>query len=111
MKKSLFSIVTASLLLTGISVASAQTTTNTTTSWTNEQGTVIHEYSTSKKYGSYSEPAWKAEIGSELPSKVTIYPLPETMKIMPVDRYSYGIVNEHPIIVERTTRRVVHSWE
>jgi hypothetical protein len=29
---------------------------------------------------------------------------------MPADRYSYGIVNDHPVAVERTTRQVVHTW-
>ena len=45
-----------------------------------------------------------------LPSTVTIYPLPDTVKVMPADRYSYGIVNDHPVAVERTTRQVVHTW-
>ncbi|MEI9985229.1 MAG: DUF1236 domain-containing protein [Aliidongia sp.] len=45
------------------------------------------------------------------PITVTLYPLPETMKIPDPDRYSYSIVNEHPVVVERTTRKVVHTWE
>ena len=40
-----------------------------------------------------------------LPGTVTLYPLPDTMKVPEADHYSYGIVNDHPIVVERTTRR------
>jgi hypothetical protein len=40
-----------------------------------------------------------------------MYPLPETMKVPSADRYSYSIINNQPVVVERTTRKVVHSWE
>jgi uncharacterized protein DUF1236 len=114
MRKSLLSIVSASVLLAGVGFAAAQTTTTTTTStstWTNEQGTTFREYSTTKNYKSYSDPNLKPNVGMELPGTVTIYPLPETMKVENADHYSYGIVNDHPVVVERTTRKVVHSWE
>ena len=112
MKKVLFSIVTASVLLAGVGLASAQTaTTTTTTTWTTDQGSVIREYSTSKKYSSFSDPSLKAGVGVELPSTVTLYPLPETIKVQDPDHYSYTIINEHPVVVDRTTRKVVHTWE
>ena len=50
MRKSLFSIVTASALLSGAGLASAQTTTTTTTQWTPEEGTAITTYSTTQHY-------------------------------------------------------------
>jgi hypothetical protein len=46
----------------------------------------------------------------ELPSTVQLYPLPETMQIQEPQRYSYTIINNEPVVVERTTRRVVHTW-
>jgi len=110
MRKTLFSIITASVILVGTGLASAQTTTTTTT-WTNDQGKEITTYSTTQKYTSYSDPALKPTIGMALPGAVTIYPLPGSMKVETPDRYSYGIVNDHPVIVERTTRKVIHSWE
>jgi hypothetical protein len=111
MRKTLFSIVTGSVLLAGAGLASAQTTTTTTSTWTNDQGKEITTYSTTQKYPSYSDPALKPAIGMALPGAVTIYPLPGTMKVETPDRYSYGIVNDRPVIVERTTRQVIHSWE
>jgi hypothetical protein len=101
----------ASALLASVGVASAQTTTQTTTSWTNDQGAVIRNYSTTQKYSSFNDPALKPDVGVALPGTVTIYPLPDTVKVETPDRYSYGIVNEHPVVVERTTRKVVHTWD
>jgi ABC-type glycerol-3-phosphate transport system substrate-binding protein len=111
MRRSLLSIVAASALLTGAGLASAQTTTTTTTqTWTTDQGQVIREYSTTKNYQSFSEPGLQPQVGMELPSNVTLYPLPETMQIQEPQRYSYTIINNAPVVVERTTRRVVHTW-
>jgi hypothetical protein len=53
----------------------------------------------------------KPSIGMELPGTVTIYPLPETMKVPDADRYSYGMVNDRPVVVERTSRKVIHTWD
>jgi hypothetical protein len=110
MRRSLFSIVAASVLLASVGTASAQTTTSTTT-WTNDQGTTFREYSTSKKYGSFSDPTLKPDVGMALPGTVTLYPLPETIKVPSPDTYSYGIINDRPVVVERTTRKVVHTWD
>ena len=110
MKKSHLSILSMSLLFVGIQLASAQTSTTTTT-WTNDQGTVIREYSTTKKYTSFSDPSLKPNVGVVLPSTVMLYPLPETIKVPNSDTYSYTIINNEPVVVERTTRKVVHSWE
>jgi hypothetical protein len=111
MRRSLFAIATASVLLAGVGLASAQTTSTTTTTWTNDQGTTIREYSTSQKYNSFKDPDLKPNVGMALPGTVTIYPLPETMKVPDADHYSYGIINDRPVVVERTTRKVVHTWE
>ena len=110
MTRSLFSIVTASALIAGAGLASAQTTTTTTTQWTPDQGTTITQYSTTQHYKSFSQPNFRPTVGMELPSAATIYPLPDTMKVPSADRYSYGIINDQPVVVERTTRKVVHTW-
>ncbi len=112
MRRSLISAVTGAVLLAGIGIASAQTTTTTkTTTWTTDQGTAIREYSTTKKYNSFSDPSLKPNVGTALPGTVTLYPLPETMKVPASETYSYGIVNDHPVVVERTTRKVIHTWD
>ena len=112
MRKSLLSMATASVLLAGVGFASAQTSTTTTTeNWTTDQGTTLHSYSTSKDYKSFSDPAMSPKIGMALPNTVTLYPLPDTMKVPSADRYRYGMINNHPVVVESTNRKVVHTWE
>lgn len=111
MRSSLFSIATASVFLASVGIASAQTITTNTTTWTTDQGSAFREYSTSKHYSSYSDANLKPDVGMELPGTVTIYPLPETMKVPQADRYSYGMINNRPVVVERTTRKVIHTWE
>jgi hypothetical protein len=111
MKKSLFSIVAASVLLASVAIASAQTATTNTTTWTTDQGVVIREYSTHRQYSPFNDPSLNPNVGVELPGTVTLYPLPETMSIPDADRYSYSIINNRPVVVERMTRRIVHTWE
>jgi hypothetical protein len=113
MKKTLLSFAAASAIFAGIGLANAQTsaTTSTNTEWTKDNGTTITEYSKTKNYGSVNDPSLKPTVGMELPGSVTLYPLPETMKVPSADRYRYSIINEHPVVVESTSRKVVHSWE
>jgi len=110
MRKSLLSIVTAAALLTGAGLAVAQTTTTTTSSWTNDQGSAITKYSTTQHYQSFTDPSLNVTVGTPLPSTVTIYPLPPTVEVPQASTYSYSIVNNHPVVVDRTTRKVVHTW-
>jgi hypothetical protein len=111
MKKSLLSLVAATVLLAGAGLASAQTTTTTTTTWTADQGTAMRTYSTTQKYTSYNDPAYKPSIGGVLPGPVTIYPLPSTVTVTQPDNYSYSIVNERPVVIERSSRKVIHTWD
>lgn len=111
MRRSLFSIVTASVVVACVSVASAQTSTTTTSTWTTDQGTTIREYSTTKKYTPFTDPKLKPSVGVALPESITLYSLPDTIKVQNPDHYSYSIINDRPVVVERTTRKVVHTWE
>ena len=110
MKKSLFSIVTASALLSVAGLANAQTTTTTTSTWTPDQGSAITQYSTTQHYQSYSDPSLNPTVGTVLPQTVTVYPLPQTVQVPQPDTYSYSIINNQPVVVNRTTRTVVHTW-
>lgn len=113
MRKSLFSIVTASVLLSGVGLASAQTTTTTTTTttqWTPDQGTAFTQYSTTQKYQSFSDPTLTPAVGVVLPSTVTVYSLPSTVVVQSPDQYSYGIVNGRTVVVDRSNRQIVHTW-
>jgi len=111
MQKTLFSIAAASIMFAGVVGASAQTTTTTTTTWSSDQGPAFQEYSTTKKYRSFDDPRFAPTVGAELPQSVTVYPIPETMHVPTPERYSYSIINNRPVVVERTTRRVVHTWD
>ena len=107
MRKVLLSVATASALLVS---ASAFAETTTTTTWTASDGTVIREYSTTQKYEPASVPDFDAEVGVVLPQNVKVYSLPSTVKVSDPDRYSYTIINDQPVVVERSSRRVVHVW-
>ena len=112
MKTPLFSLAAATLLMAGVGVANAQSSMTTTSStWSNDEGTTLRQYSTTKHYNSYDAPTWKPTVGMEVPHSATIYPLPETMHVPSAERYSYSIINNEPVVVERTTRKVVHTWE
>ncbi len=110
MRKSLFSIVTASALVAGAGLASAQTTTTTTTQWTPAEGTAITQYSTTRHYQSFSDPALTPTVGMTLPETITVYPMPSTVAAPKPGNYSYSIINNQPVVVETTTRKVVHTW-
>lgn len=112
MRRSLFSIATGAVLLAGVQLAAAQgTTTTTTTTWTNDQGAIIRDYSVQQHYNSIDDPNLKPSVGVALPGTVSVYPLPQAVAVPDPDLYSYTIINNRPVIVERTTRRVVHTWE
>jgi hypothetical protein len=107
MKKTFLSAVSALALLASVGVASAQTT--TTTTWTNEHGTVIREHSTTQKFKAFEDPSFKVQVGTVLPSTITVAPLPPTIVVPQRETYSYSIINKTPVIVDRD-RKVVHVW-
>ena len=109
MRKVLISVATASALLVGAASAFAESTTTTTT-WTAADGTVIKEYSTTQNYAPVSDPALKPSVGMTLPGTVKVYSLPSNIKVSDPENYSYTIINDQPVVVERSTRRVVHIW-
>ena len=112
MNKSLLSaaFATAVMMGTGLAFAQSTTTTTTTESWTTEQGPMMREYYMSKKYTPYANSTLKPTVGMALPSDVTIYPLPETVKVPSPGTYSYTIINDQPVVVERSSRKIIHMW-
>ena len=108
MKKSVFPALFVSMLLTSASVYAAGVT--TTTTWTDEQGNTIREYSTTKHYDPVNDAKIEVREGVDLPQSVTLYDLPANIKIQEPERYRYVIVNGHPLLVERNSRRVIHVW-
>jgi hypothetical protein len=110
MKTTHLSVVAAAAILMSMGAYAAEVTTTTTTTWTNEQGAMVREHAVTKHYNNVNDPKITVTEGTELPQTVTLYALPETVKVAEPDRYSYVIVNDHPVVVEKRSRRVVHVW-
>ena len=108
MKRSL--LCAAAVLLSAGGALAADVSTTTTTTWTNEEGAMVREHSVTKHYKAVEDPSIDVKEGVELPAKVEVYALPETIKVPDRERYSYVIVNDHPVVVEKRSRRVVHVW-
>lgn len=98
------------MLLAGIGVASAQSESFTEPSWAANQGAMMTTYSTTMKYTSYRDPNMTPTVGMILPNSVTVYALPDTMKSPTASRYQYGMVNDHPVVIESNSRKIVHTW-
>ena len=109
MRKSMLTITAAAIMMVTAGVASAQTT--TTTTWTTDQGAALRTYSTTQKYLSFDDPTMRPAVGMVLPGTVTVYPLPSTVTVSGPDTYSYGLVNNRPVVVNRTTRQIVRTWD
>src|SRR5579862_8821583 len=110
MRTPFLSLATASVLLAGVGFASAQTTTTTTTTWSNQDGAMIRQYSETQHYAPVTDPSLNVGVGVELPSTVTVYPLPQTVTVENPDQYSYTIINNHPVVIERSTRKIIQQW-
>lgn len=111
MRKLIHVIVALGVLWAGTGIASAQTAALPPPAWTPEHGIAIRNYAESQKDPPFVDPNLKLGIGMELPNNVTLYPVPETLKIPSAELYTYGIVNGRPVVVDRSTRKVVHIWE
>ena len=69
----------------------------------------MREYYKTSKHTGLTDPKMVPAEGMMLPADVTIYELPATMN-MPAGRYSYAMIDNNPVVVETTTRKVVHTW-
>lgn len=112
MKKTLLSSLAAGLVMAGIGIASAQTTNSAAVpEITKEQGVAIRAYSETQKDTPFLDPNLKVEQGIELPQNATLHIIPETIKIGTPETHAYAIVNDRAVLVDRTTRKVIHVWE
>jgi Protein of unknown function (DUF1236) len=114
MMKSLYAAAITTVFLSSAGIAAAQTdstTTTTTTSWSADQGAQLNQYYVTNGYAPITDPNVQVTVGTPLPPSVTFYPLPTTIHIPDAQRYSYTVVNNHPVVVDRTTRRVIHTWD
>lgn len=111
MRKSLLSAVAATALVIGAGIATAQTSTTTTTTWKDDYGATIRQHSTTQSYKSFDDPSLRPQIGMALPDTVVVHPLPETVVVPRRESFSYSIINNQPVIVERDTRKVIRVYD
>ena len=111
--KKIFTVVVAGFALIVLASGShAQTSsTTTTTTWSDHQGAQLSQSYTSNKYTVVTDPNMQANRGVILPPTVALYPLPATITMPDRENYRSTIINSHPVVVEKTTRKVVHTWD
>jgi hypothetical protein len=111
MKHSLLSVAAATVLLASVGVAAAQPENPAKPDWTASQGQTLTTTYHSRHYSSYNDPSMRPQVGMVLPETVHVYPMPEDMTGPAYSNYRYGMINDHPVVVESTTRKVVHTWD
>ncbi|WP_026060026.1 DUF1236 domain-containing protein [Pseudaminobacter salicylatoxidans] len=95
MKPRILSVVAGVMLLGGTGIAAAQDVVVTP-----EQQTVIREYVQKKPLASISLLGVELNVGSPLPDTVELHEIPDV-------QYRYVVVNDHTVVVDPATRRIV----
>jgi hypothetical protein len=109
-------------LLAGVTVASAQTVVTPPhgterhgggVTFSPEHGNVIRQHATTQHYQSVHEPSFHGQVGATLPGSVQFHSLPDALvtKLPTARQHQYAIVNDRPVIVDPSTRRVIHAFE
>ena len=78
-----------------------------------EHGSMIRQHATSQHYQSYQEPGFHARVGATVPSSAHLHPLPDGLvaQIPSARSHQYSVVNDRYVIVDPSTRRIVHAFE
>lgn len=103
----------AAVVLAGAAMASAQDHHHPgTVTFSPEHGHMISQHATTHHHGSFHDPHFHAQAGVALPDSIQIHPLPDTLvpHVPSAHLYRYGIVNDRPVIVDHSTRRVIHAF-
>jgi uncharacterized protein DUF1236 len=113
MRKVSLAVLAAVALAAGIGTAAAQsTTTVTTTTISPEQDTTIYRTITREQVAVQPPPPdWAPSVGIEVPAQVQLYDMPTTVDVPTVRSDRYTVVNGHVVLVDPSTRRVVHVIE
>jgi hypothetical protein len=46
---------------------------------------------------------------TEAPGGMTLHAIPDSMKVHSAERYRYGMINDHPVVVEHSSHKIVHT--
>ena len=78
-----------------------------------EHGHMLRQHATSQHYNSFHDPNFHAQAGGALPHTVEIHPLPEALvpHVPQAHQYGYGVVNDHPVIVDHSSRQIIHRFD
>jgi len=95
MRTGILSVITGLMLLGGAGVAVAQDVVVTP-----DQQTIIKEYVHRKPLASVNVLGLELGIGSTLPDTVELHEIPDV-------QYRYVVVNDHTVLVDPATRRVI----
>ena len=109
MKTLIRGTATALALLAGVTIATAQTSTTVPTTapstgaavLTPEEQTAIRQYVAKERHKSVSLPNVKVEVGSEVPSSVELYSVPN------VSKYKLAVINDQTVIVDPDVHKIV----
>lgn len=84
-----------------------------TPTFTSEHRQMLQEHSSHQHYNSFRDPHFHAHAGAIVPEAVELHPLPDTLATrMPQgSHYEYGVVNDRPVIVDHSSRRVIHHFD
>lgn len=106
MRRSLLVLAISAVLFASASSASAQSF-----SYMPEHGRMLHEHATTQHHGSVQDPSFHAHVGAIVPGSIEIHPLPGSIGHPHASEHGYAIVNDHPVVVEHSSRRVIHSFD
>lgn len=114
---------TALAFLAGVTAASAQAVVvppldtqghgSAAVTFSPERGSLIRQHATTQHDQSVREPSFHGQVGATLPSSVELHPLPDALvtQVPAARQHQYTIVNDLPVIVDSSTRRVIHVFE
>lgn len=114
MRRQLFISGAAAALLAAAGMASAQHHHDSgAVTFTPEHGQMLHQHSTHQHYNSFRDPHFHAQVGVVLPDAVELHPLPDTLapRVPQGHHYGYGLVNDRPVIVDHSSRRIIHHFD
>lgn len=111
MRLLLLSAVASALILASVGAASAQSSTAAVPEWTKEQGLALRAHADTQKDAPFIDPNLKLQEGVELPQNATLHLIPESLKIGTPETHAFAIVNDRAVLVDRTSRKVIHIWK
>lgn len=77
-----------------------------------EHGMILRDHAHSHHHNSFDDPHFHVETGALLPGHAPLYDLPHAfLEQVPSARtYRYSIVNNHRVVVDPHSRRIVHDF-